>query len=197
MVNDTSTPLSLLATRRSGKPRDLVAPGPDAGQLAQMLAIAARTPDHGKLSPWRFVVIDDRDALARLLVDAYRAERPQAPRGDTDALDQFARQAPALVVILSSPVTTSPIPLWEQELSAGAATMNLLHAAHAMGFAAGWLTGWPSFSDAVRDGLGAAPERIAGFVFIGTPARPLDERPRPEMARVVSHWPAPGSSRAG
>lgn len=192
MFNDTSTPLSLLATRRSGKPRDLVAPGPDAAQLDQMLAIAARTPDHGKLAPWRFVVIDDRDALSRLLADAYRAERPQAPRGDLDALDQFARQAPTLVVVLSSPVTASPIPLWEQELSAGAATMNLLHAAHALGFAAGWLTGWPTFSDAVRDGLGAAPERIAGFVFIGTPSRPLDERPRPEPARIVSHWPNMG-----
>lgn len=192
MFNDTSTPLSLLATRRSGKPRDLVAPGPDAAQLDQMLAIAARTPDHGKLAPWRFVVIDDRDALSRLLADAYRAERPQAPRGDLDALDQFARQAPTLVVVLSSPVTASPIPLWEQELSAGAATMNLLHAAHALGFAAGWLTGWPTFSDAVRDGLGTAPERIAGFVFIGTPSRPLDERPRPEPARIVSHWPNMG-----
>lgn len=193
MFNDTSTPLSLLATRRSGKPRDLVAPGPDGDQLAQMLAIAARTPDHGKLSPWRFVVIDDRDALSRLLADAYRAERPQAPRGDMDALDQFARQAPTLVVVLSSPVTSSPIPLWEQQLSAGAATMNLLHAAHAMGFAAGWLTGWPTFSDGVRTGLGAtADERIAGFVFIGTPSRPLDERPRPDLARVVSHWPNMG-----
>jgi nitroreductase len=192
MFNDISTPLSLLATRRSGKPRDLVAPGPDAGQLDRMLAIAARTPDHGKLAPWRFVVIDDRDALSRLLAEAYRAERPQAPRGDIDALDQFARQAPTLVVVLSSPVTTSPIPVWEQELSAGAATMNLLHAAHALGFAAGWLTGWPTFSHAVRDGLGAAPERIAGFVFIGTPSRPLDERPRPEPARVVSHWPNMG-----
>jgi nitroreductase len=95
-------------------------------------------------------------------------------------------------VVLSSPVTASPIPLWEQELSAGAATMNLLHAAHALGFAAGWLTGWPTFSDAVRDGLGATPERIAGFVFIGTPSRPLDERPRPEPARIVSHWPNMG-----
>jgi len=129
---------------------------------------------------------------AGILRGDYRAERPQAPRGDLDALDQFARQAPTLVVVLSSPVTASPIPLWEQELSAGAATMNLLHAAHALGFAAGWLTGWPTFSDAVRDGLGATPERIAGFVFIGTPSRPLDERPRPEPARIISHWPNMG-----
>lgn len=192
IFNDTATPLTLLATRRSGKPRDLVGPGPDAAQLDQMIGIAARTPDHGKLAPWRFVVIDDRDALSQMIVQAYRAERPQAARAELDSLDQFARQAPALVVVLSSPSRTSHIPLWEQELSAGAATMNLLHAAHAMGFAGGWLTGWPSVSPAVRDALGDAHEKIAGFVFIGTPGRPLDERPRPDMARIVSHWPKAG-----
>ena len=194
MFNDTTTPLSLLATRRSGKPRDLVAPGPDDAQLAQMIAIAARTPDHGKIAPWRFVTVapDQRDALAKVITDAYRAERPAAARLEIEALDQFAHQAPALVVVLSSPRTDSHIPLWEQELSAGAAAMNLLHAAHAMGFAGGWLTGWPSFSDAVRDAFGAAPERIAGFMFIGTPARPLEERPRPDLARIVSAWSGSG-----
>ena len=189
MFNDTSSPLSLLATRRSGKPRDLIAPGPDADQLARILAIAARTPDHGKLAPWRFVVVDDRDALARLLHDAYLAERPEAKRLELEANEQFARQAPALVVVLSSPRTESHIPLWEQELSAGAAAMNLLHAAHALGFAGGWLTGWAAYSDAVRDAFGAAPERIAGFMFLGAPSRPLDERPRPEMDAIVARWP--------
>ena len=189
MFNDTSTPLSLLTTRRSGKPRDLVAPGPSPEQLEQMIAIAARTPDHGKLAPWRFVIVDDRAALATLITDAYRAERPQAARTEIESLEQFAHQAPALVVVLSSPSTTSHIPRWEQELSAGAATMNLLHAAHAMGFAGGWLTGWPTFSDVVRDAFGGPHELIAGFVFLCTPGRPLDERPRPDLARVISHWP--------
>ena len=190
MFNDPATPLSLLATRRSGKPRDLVAPGPDAAQLAQILAIAARTPDHGKLAPWRFVTVasDQRGALATLIVDAYRAERPEAKRLEIEALEQFAHQAPALVVVLSSPRLDSHIPLWEQELSVGAACMNLLHATHALGFTGGWLTGWPSFSDAVRDAFGAAPERIAGFMFLGTPSRALDERPRPDMARIASAW---------
>jgi nitroreductase len=154
-----------------------------------MIAIAARTPDHGKLAPWRFVIVDDRAALATLITDAYRAERPQAARTEIESLEQFAHQAPALVVVLSSPSTTSHIPRWEQELSAGAATMNLLHAAHAMGFAGGWLTGWPTFSDVVRNAFGGPHERIAGFVFLGTPDRPLDERPRPDLARVISHWP--------
>lgn len=190
MFNDTSTPLALLATRRSGKPRDLVAPGPDTIQLEAMIAIAARTPDHGKLAPWRFVIVPDdrRDRLAEVITTAYRAERPQAARLEIESFEQFAHQAPALVVILSSPRADSHIPLWEQELSAGAACMNLLHAAHAMGFAAGWLTGWASYSDTVRDAFGAAPERIAGFMFIGTPAKQLEERPRPDLSKIISIW---------
>ncbi|THD36262.1 MAG: nitroreductase [Sphingomonas sp.] len=192
MFNDRSTPLSLLATRRSGKPRDLLAPGPDETQLRALLAIAARTPDHGKLAPWRFVVVptDKRDELARVITEAYRVERPQAARLEIEALVQFAHQAPTLVVVLSSPKTESHIPLWEQELSAGAACMNLLHAAHAMGFAGGWLTGWSAYSGAVRDAFGAAPERVAGFIFLGTPAKQLEERPRPDLNKIVSNWRA-------
>lgn len=189
MFNDLSTPLTALATRRSGKPRDLAAPGPDAEQLAQILAIATRTPDHGKLAPWRFVVIEDRDAFAALLNRAFRAERPEMGDADLTAVEQFAHQAPVLVVALSSPVPDSPIPLWEQQLSAGAACMNLLHAAQALGFAGGWLTGWAAYSDDVRDAFGAAPDRIAGFLFLGTPGKELSERPRPDPAQVVRHWP--------
>lgn len=187
--NDTTTPLTLLRTRRSGKARDLIAPGPDADQLATILEIAARTPDHGKLAPWRFVVVPGRarDAFAAALTAAYRAERPTATRLEIEAMETFARQSPTLVVVLHVP-RDSHIPRWEQELSAGAATMNLLHAAHALGFAGSWLTGWAAFSDAVRDLFGAAPERIAGFVFIGTPAKPLEERPRPDLDAIVSNW---------
>ena len=190
MFNDRSTPLSLLATRQSGKPRDLAAPGPDDAQLARILEIAARTPDHGKLAPWRFVIVpaDRRARLAEVITAAYRAERPQASRLEIEALEQFATQAPMLVVVLSSPRMESHIPLWEQELSAGAACMNLLHAAHAMGFAGGWLTGWSAYSDAVRDAFGADPERVAGFIFLGTPEKQLEERPRPDLQKIISIW---------
>ena len=190
MFNDLSSPLALLRTRRSGKPRDLAGPGPSDAQLQEMCAIACRTPDHGKLAPWRFVIVgaDQRDAFAEVLRAAYLAERPEAKRLELESIEQFAHQAPALVVALSSPRTVSQIPLWEQELSAGAACMNLLHAAHAMGYAGGWLTTWAAFDDRVRDAFGAAPERIAGFIFIGTPSRPLEERPRPDLADTVTHW---------
>jgi nitroreductase len=190
MFNDRATPLSLLQTRRSGKPRDLIAPGPDAAQMRQILEIAQRTPDHGKLAPWRFVVVrgDQRDALATLLEEAYRADKPDAGRLEIEAMHQFAHQAPALVVALFAPVVGSKIPLWEQQLSVGAAIMNLLHGAHALGFAGGWLTGWPSYNEAVRSAFGAADETIAGFIFMGTPSRPQEERPRPDYDAIVREW---------
>ena len=190
MFNDRSSPLSLLQTRRSGKPRDLIAPGPDEDQLRTILEVAQRTPDHGKLAPWRFVIVplERRDALAALLERAYRAEKPDAGRLEIEAMHQFAQQAPTLVVALSAPVECIKIPLWEQELSAGAAIMNLLHATHALGFAGGWLTGWASYNEDVRAAFAKGQERIAGFIFIGTPGRPQDERPRPEYDNIVSVW---------
>lgn len=188
--NDLSSPISLIETRRSGKPRDMVAPGPDAKELDRILAAAMRVPDHGKIAPWRFIIVDadKRRALADLITRAYLAEKPDAGRLELESLEQFATQAPALVVVLSTPVEGSKIPLWEQELSAGAACTTMLHAAHALGFVGSWLTGWPAFSDTVRDAFGSAGDRIAGFLFFGSPGRALEERPRPEFAAIASHW---------
>ena len=190
MFNDLSSPKALLATRRSGKPRDMVAPGPSDSELRQILESAMRVPDHGKLAPWRFVIVPagKRDAFAAMLERAYRADKPDPGRLELEAVHQFAHQAPTLVVALSKPDGGSHIPLWEQELSAGALCMNLLVATHAAGYVGGWLTGWPAYSSLVRDALGEADEKIAGFIFIGTPSRPLDERPRPEYEAIVSQW---------
>ncbi|GGB57993.1 nitroreductase family protein [Blastomonas aquatica] len=190
--NDLSSVTAYLASRRSGRPRDMIAPGPDAAQLRAIVATASRTPDHGKLNPWRVVHIagHQRDALADVLTTAYRAEKPEAGRLEIEAMETFARQAPELLVVLYSPREASKIPLWEQELSVGAFIMNLLHATHASGFVGGWITGWPSYSDAVRNHFGTAPETIAGFLFLGTASQPLEERPRPEMDAVFSDWRA-------
>ncbi len=188
--NDLSSLTQYLASRRSGRPRDMIAPGPDAAQIEQIVAMAMRTPDHGKLNPWRVVHVGagQRDAFAARLTAAYRAEKPEAGRLEIEAMDSFARQAPELLVVLFSPRESSKIPLWEQQLSAGAFVMNLLHAVHAHGFVGGWITGWPSYSDAVRDLFGSAPEQIAGFLFIGTPGQSLEERPRPALEAVLSEW---------
>jgi nitroreductase len=200
MLNDTSSTLALLRTRRSGRPRDLVEPGPDAGQLREILALATRVPDHGKLAPWRFVHMpkEDRDAFAALLERAYRAGRAEAPgRLEIEAAHRFAHQAPELVVALSSPVADTKIPLCEQELSCGAACMTLLLAAHAMGFAGGWVTGWAAYSPEVLAGIGGRDgERIAGFLFLGTPGVPLEERLRPSLDDVLSEWDPNGPGAA-
>ncbi|TRW17856.1 nitroreductase family protein [Glacieibacterium frigidum] len=185
MFNDRSTPLSLLATRRSGKARDLAAPGPTPGQLDRMLGVAMRVPDHGKLSPWAFVVIENRAAFADLLEATYRAEVADV---DVGPLRAFAHQSPCLVAVLSRVVEPHKISRWEQELSVGAACGLLCAAASAMGFAANWLTGWAAYSPGVTAALGRPGDRIAGFVFIGTPTQPLDERVRPDPATVVMHW---------
>jgi len=193
MLNDRSSTLALLNSRRSGRPRDLGAPGPSAEQLREILAIAMRTPDHGKLHPWRFVHVARRrrPAFAALLQDAYRADNPEPGRLEIEATERFAHQAPELIVALSSPTPGIKIPVWEQQLSCGAACMNLVFGAHAMGFAAGWVTGWAAYSPAVLAAFGAPPERIAGFIFLGTPGAELEERLRPAFEEVVSEWEPP------
>ena len=173
----------------------MVAPGPSDEELQRILTIAARTPDHGKLHPWRFVVVgnDQRDALARLLRRALEEEDPSAGPAHFAKADQFARQGEALVVVVSAPVRAHKIPVWEQELSCGAAGMNLLLAAHALGYVGGWVTGWRTYSEQVRAAFCGPGERIAGFIFIGHAARELEERPRAPLATVWRPWVPPGA----
>jgi nitroreductase len=193
MLNDRSSILSLLETRRSGKPRELVGPGPGAAEMERILTIAARVPDHGKLTPWRFVLVgdDQREALAQLLSRALSEESPGATAAHQAAEEEFARYAGQLVVLISAPVENHKIPVWEQQLSCGTVGMNLLTAAHALGFVAGWVTGWRAYSPTVNAAFCAPGERIAGFVFIGHAGRGLEDRPRPALDAVVRTWQPP------
>ncbi|HEX6603375.1 MAG TPA: nitroreductase [Sphingomicrobium sp.] len=193
MLNDRSSILSLLETRRSGKPRELVGPGPTAAELERMLTIAARTPDHGKLFPWRFVTVadDQRDRFALLLRQALAEHDECASPAHHQKEDEFAHFAGQLVVLISAPVEGHKIPLWEQELSCGAAGMNLLLAAHALGYVAGWVTGWRAYSERVRSAFCGPGERIAGFIFIGHAGREVEERPRAPLATVWKPWHPP------
>lgn len=188
--NNLSSPSTYFSTRRSGRPRNLVEPGPSAEQIKGFVETAMRTPDHGKLAPWRVVMVasNQRDALADGLKAAYLKENPDAGRAEIEAMENMANEAPALLVVLSSPVESSKIPLWEQELSCGAFCMNILHAIHIAGFLGGWITGWPAFNNDVRDMFGKAPEKIAGFVFAGSSEALLKERPRPHLDDIFSHW---------
>jgi nitroreductase len=193
MLNNVSTTLTLLETRRSGKPREMTGPGPSDEELERILAIAARTPDHGKLFPWRFVTVsrDQRDELAVLLHQALNEHDPSATAAHHEKEDEFAQQAPTLIVLVSAPVHGHKIPVWEQELSCGAAGMNLLLAAHALGYVGGWITGWRAYNERVRNAFCGPGERVAGFIFVGKPERELEERPRAPLATVVRPWVPP------
>mgnify|MGYP003477377068 FL=1 len=189
MSNNLSSLPAYLASRRSGKPRDMVAPGPDAAQLDAILHLGMRTPDHGKLFPWRFVTIGDRDAFAALLEKAFVTANPDARPVQIEAAIAPAHFAPTLVLLLYAPQESPKIPLWEQQMSVGAVGMNLLHAAHAHGFVASWITGWASYDAVVRNAICQGEEQIAGLFYIGTAGQPLEERPRPDPADIVRSWP--------
>jgi nitroreductase len=178
-----------LSRRRSVTSRQLRAPGPDSDALNRIMTIAARVPDHGKLAPWRFVVIvdDARHRLGDTLAELRAAREPETP-AERIAKDreQFAH-APVVVMVVSTTVPHAKIPEWEQVLSAGAVCLNMLHGAEAHGFAAQWLTGWCCYDAAARAALGLEEaERIAGFIHIGTPVqRPVD-RDRPDVAALTT-----------
>jgi nitroreductase len=193
MLNNRSSLLSLLETRRSGKPRELIGPGPTTEEMERILGVAARTPDHGKLSPWRFVTVadDQRDAFEAVLLDALAEENPDATAAHREKEHEFAHYAGQLVVLVAAPVPDHKIPLWEQELSCGAAGMNLLLGAHALGYVAGWVTGWRAYSERVQAAFCEPGERIAGFIFIGHAARELEDRERPPLEIVHKSWRPP------
>jgi len=190
MLNDRSSILSLLETRRSAKPRELVGPGPSTVEMERMLAMATRVPDHGKLHPWRLVTVaeDQRDALAAVFREALATENPDATEAHFAKEDEFAHYAGELVVLVSAAVQNHKIPVWEQQLSCGTVGMNLLLAAHALGYVAGWVTGWRAYSPKVNAALCEPGERIAGFIFIGHPGRELEDRDRPPLSDVWRQW---------
>jgi nitroreductase len=193
MLNDRSSALSLLESRRSAKPRELVGRGPSPAEMERILTIAARVPDHGKLTPWRLVTVaaDHRDALADLLKKALADENPDAREAHFAKEYEFAHYAGQLVVLISAPIESHKIPVWEQQLSCGTVGMNLLLAAHALGYVAGWVTGWRAYSPTVNAAFCSPGERIAGFIFIGHPGNELEERDRPQLSAVVSEWNPP------
>ena len=186
--------LHLLKTRRSVKPLELTGPAPSAAEIDTLLAIAARVPDHGKLTPWRFIVFegDARIATGETIAAAFRANRPDATPEQVEFERQRLARAPLVIAVVSRAGPHVKIPEWEQQLSAGASAMSLVLAVYAMGFAASWITEWYSYDRRVLDALGLAPnERIAGFVHIGRPAKPPEERERPKLAAIVTRYSGP------
>ncbi|TVQ35323.1 MAG: nitroreductase [Geminicoccaceae bacterium] len=186
--------LRFLARRRSLVVREQTAPGPSAAELSELLQVGLRVPDHGKLEPWRLVVLEgeDRWRLGAVIRTAFAARQPDATAASLEVEAGRLARAPLVIAVISAPVPSAKIPEWEQILSAGALCHQLLLAANAMGFAAQWLTEWYAYDAAVTAALGCREgERIAGFIHIGTAKGPAEERKRPELAAKASRLEGP------
>ena len=182
-------PLAYLARRRSVPPHLLAGPGPDEAELENLLTIAARVPDHGKLAPWRFIVIDGeaRGRIGETIAAAFRADEPDADADRIAAERGRLSRAPLVIAVVSSARPHAKIPEWEQVLSAGAVCMNLVVAANLMGYGTAWLTEWFAFDRRILDALGLAPhERVAGFVHVGRPTEIPGDRQRPNLSEIVT-----------
>ncbi len=179
--------LALLARRRSSSAALLRGSAPSADQLQDLIRIATRVPDHGKLAPWRFVVM--RGEAKAALVERLRALAPGQPNPDKASATLAKLTAPPVtVMVVSSPKDASAIPLWEQQLSAAAVCTLFLVAAGAMGFGANWITDWYAYEPQARGILGLAEgEAVAGFIHLGTPAEPPQERDRPDVQSLISY----------
>jgi len=185
--------VDVLKKRRSVKPIELSGPPPAPAELETLLTIASRVPDHGKLTPWRFIVFegDARAKAGEAIADAFRRANPQATADQVAFERNRLARAPLVIAVVSRAAPHVKIPEWEQVLSAGAAAMNLVTAAHSLGFAASWLTEWYAYDRTVLDALGlAANEKIVGFVHVGRAAQPPEDRPRPPLSEIVSRFGA-------
>jgi nitroreductase len=184
----------MLVQRRSIKVAHLAEPGPSGDTLTAILQIGARVPDHGKLGPWRFIILagEDRLAYGKLVAAALHQRTPNM---DDDHFEleanRFAR-APVVVAVVSTSGPNAKIPEWEQILSAGAVCHNIMLAARGFGFGSVWLSEWCAYD---RDALAllglSTTEKLAGFIYMGTTTHPPVERPRPDALTRISTWSLP------
>ena len=183
--------LELLAKRRSTLAKNLAEPGPTSEELDLLIQLGSRVPDHGKLFPWRFIIFtgDARKAFSNRLAERFKEIEPDAPPERHELEQNRLTRAPLVIAVVSDTQENHKIPEWEQILSSGAVCQTLLIAAEALGYGAQWLTEWYAFDQVAKTHLGLKPgERVAGFIYIGTPTAPLSERAR-KPARI-EHWGA-------
>jgi nitroreductase len=180
-----------LLSRRSGSAKRMTGPGPTPAELDTILAAATRVPDHGKLTPWRFILFegDARARFGEVLAECFHATNPNTDQDRLQTERERFLRAPTVVAVISRVREGTPIPEWEQMMSAGACCMTLVFAAHALGYVANWITEWCAYDPCVREKLGLADnERVTGFVYVGKSALPLEERPRPDFRSLVSRF---------
>jgi nitroreductase len=192
-MKETEVPdaIELLKIRRSVKPREMTGPGPSPAELETILSIGARVPDHGKLTPWRFIVFEGEGRMRAgdVIAREFARKNPAASAAEIEIEKRRFADAPLVIGVVSYTKPHPKIPPWEQELSAGASAMNIVTAATALGYGACWLTGWFAFDRDVLEGLGLkTDEKLAGFIHIGTPSKPNEDRPRPALADIVTRF---------
>ncbi|MCJ8051929.1 nitroreductase [Shinella curvata] len=181
--------IDYLSTRRSIPAFQMSEPGPSKGEVEEMLTLASRVPDHGKLAPWRFIVYrgEERRRISEELAKIAMGDKPDLSEEMVKVENTRLTRAPVVVAVVSKAAPHFKIPEWEQVMSAGAVCLNLVMAANAHGFASNWLTEWYAFDSRAYPILGVNEgEKVAGFIHIGTPTVPPTERPRPELSEIVT-----------
>jgi|TARA_B100000530_G_scaffold283801_1_gene197974 nitroreductase len=189
--NLDSKTIDFLTTRRSTVARMMDEPGPSDDEMKKIMEAGMRVPDHGRLTPWRFITIrgDARDTIGNVIADAFKKNNPDAIEEQIEIEQERLTRAPVVIAVVSRVQKGHKIPVWEQVLSAGAACQTMLIAAQSMGYAAQWLTEWYAYDDDVKAAIGAeAGDEIAGFVYLGTSTGKLSDRARPEYDEIVSEW---------
>jgi len=189
--NDTSSVLSLLRTRKSASAKTMGEPGPSAEQLSEILACAVRVPDHGKLAPWRFILWEGeaRAAFGEVMKARWQKLHPDHGEASLAFVRGLFLRAPAVLAVISTASEHPKIPVWEQQLSAGAVCMNILNAATALGVGCQWNTDWVAYDAEIAAAMGLAPhEKVAGLIYLGTSTVPLEDRPRPDAQALLTRW---------
>jgi nitroreductase len=192
-LNDTTSLISFLKTRKSASAKAMAGPGPDPGEIDDILAMATRVPDHGKLSPWRFVVFcgSSRAEIGKVFAARWKELNPSHGQEILEFQANLFTRAPVVIAVVSTAQPHAKIPVWEQQMSAAAVCMNIELASQAMGYDVQWQTDWVAYDTIAKSAMGLkAEENIAGLIYIGRTTLPLEDRPRPDSKALTTYWRA-------
>ncbi len=183
--------LTYFKTRRSTPKQFLREPAPSEKELEEILTIASRVPDHGKLSPWRFIIYQGkaREKVGENLANILKEREPNIDKERLEIEKKQFFPAPITIAVIFSPKENGKIPIKEQLLSAGAAALNILHAANILGYGAHWVSRWFAYDEQASKMLGAREgEQFIAFIHIGTAEKKVEDRPRPKLEQIISYW---------
>lgn len=193
MLNDTSSVLNLLHSRKSASVKAMTEPGPTKAELQEILTCAVRVPDHGKLTPWRFILFEGaaRAEFGKVMRKRWTALNPAHGEDMLAFVEKMLLRAPTVLIVVSTAAPHPKIPVWEQQLSAAAVCQTMLIAAAAIGVGCQWNTDWIAYDDEITRAMGLKPpEKVAGVIYLGTPEAPLEDRPRPDPMALITRWGA-------